>query len=1356
MKIAHKLSEALGIVISDPAYFQELLEQARQARTSRYLNQALQGYTKVIDGINRIRSPNNALKELALQAYLGIGDLCREANNSNEAVQFYQSAIGIGSVPPEVITFVALSYAQQNSATPEAYGVYLQYLSNTKGSSRNNDPVVAFLKQQCEAAEYAPPEKLGNILELGQKISNIEPTLEFAHYGVGLVLAKTDSEQEGLQALLQAEQIDASRATTPYYIGVLHWKRGESQLAEQAFQRSLNINPQQPKVLYALGQLYWRSGDNQKALNLFEECISLDKSYAAAYFGAGVVYEQSGDKQKAIARYEEGLHLNPDWIPGLVRLGIVLAKSQSWQESEDILTRVRQQGETSDEVLFYLALAQANLKQYTNAIDAWEILLKKYPNEPKLINNLAIVYYQKGLESFLASDYRNAASLWEKAAQFGNNIREIIQALYEAYFRLGINRLVTSDGSLDYKEAVFYLDKAQSLGIGDPRAKYYWGIAELLNGNTQVAINLLEPLIQSEPSNIRYRYHLALAYVKEGRAKEAAELLLDQDKLEVRFTPGYQIALGNLAVLQAQWEDAYLAYRKALEKGSDYPPIIDILNQLTTVGARANLLNDTVRLLVPLTQSNRTSDVSKRWLSLAYAHQGDFKTALDYVQSLIQGNDIDQIDRLTVGQIYLRRAAEEVMNNNLLGAAQLVENAVQVYPDLPEANKALLLLKDWQLFSKIQSGSLGIALQVWEDELQNKPFDLRLIHNLAILSYRIASELDKARLNTTDNRVSKLHLTSDDSKEFWYRTIRYWATVLHSTNFFESWREDRQLKAKLTISEEDYESIRESIHEQILQDIRDSASNIREAGLLSESLAHQELELCLAFEMKTARLMEDCIQKISIPGWPEGFACGPLMLEWLNQNPASSKWIERLKSTQFPLVNQSSIKFKYYISPLGRQYFLIDEGKSDQAISELEKMPLNTEINALLAQAFCIRGNQAIEQGNTREALEAFERAKNKGASLTSYEEMICEDVLRFVKDALAEDDEDLDIPIEVLEQTLRIVGKDLEIVSNIAALYAEKARIRYNEDQVEEAVQLIRTALKYGQDDRIKIGARIIISNYGLSISDNDPDRAISLLKEALSYEFDDEVSRVLSMLLFGRALGFARSGNREKAISYMLDVLRYNPDKEEPSPVIARRRLNGVLLKEAAEFADKGDYRRAIDLVKEARQYEDDSDTRQILAVLLYLADRYEEAVQILKYEVQINPSNWELKRNLAQVLMANASQYSRKSQFEPAINLVKKAMNYDNDPDISRALSVLYRNYGVSLAYQERFDEAINQLQQSLYLNDTPETHKVLAQVYVARAYQKVQRSDRWGAQQDLREAIRHDPYNSKYRTLLNNIS
>jgi Tfp pilus assembly protein PilF len=121
-----------------------------------------------------------------------------------------------------------------------------------------------------------------------------------------------------------------------------------------------------------------------------------------------------------------------------------------------------------------------------------------------------------------------------------------------------------------------------------------------------------------------------------------------------------------------------------------------------------------------------------------------------------------------------------------------------------------------------------------------------------------------------------------------------------------------------------------------------------------------------------------------------------------------------------------------------------------------------------------------------------------------------------------------------------------------------------------------------------------------------------------------------------------------------------------------------------------------------------------------------------------------------------MANASQYSRKSQFEPAINSVKQAMNYDNDPDISRALSVLYHNYGVSLADQERFDQAINQLQQSLYLNDTPETHKMLAQVYVARAGQKVQRSDRWGAQQDLREAIRHDPYNSNYQTWLNNIS
>ena len=93
-------------------------------------------------------------------------------------------------------------------------------------------------------------------------------------------------------------------------------------------------------------------------------------------------------------------------------------------------------------------------------------------------------------------------------------------------------------------------------------------------------------------------------------------------------------------------------------------------------------------------------------------------------------------------------------------------------------------------------------------------------------------------------------------------------------------------------------------------------------------------------------------------------------------------------------------------------------------------------------------------------------------------------------------------------------------------------------------------------------------------------------------------------------------------------------------------------LCLNRAAAAAEKKQLGQAVAHAQEARQYVDDSETRRLLAALLFQADRNEESAQLLRYEAKRAPNDRELRENLAHVLYSWAADLAKANRLGQAL--------------------------------------------------------------------------------------------------------
>lgn len=186
------------------------------------------------------------------------------------------------------------------------------------------------------------------------------------------------------------------------------------------------------------GQRLMRAGRRPEAIRLYEEAIALDTAFAGAHLGLAMAYEALAEPGRAVAERLRAIALR-DRLPFFDRT-------------------------------FLLASYSYGGRDYETAIDAYTRLLERYPDDIRVLNNLALIYQD-------TRRFATAESLFTRAAAIDSSVANLYFGIHGTQLLQG--RFRESRGTLDLIRRRFPGNPVLlTIELQDVAAQQHWEEAE--------------------------------------------------------------------------------------------------------------------------------------------------------------------------------------------------------------------------------------------------------------------------------------------------------------------------------------------------------------------------------------------------------------------------------------------------------------------------------------------------------------------------------------------------------------------------------------------------------------------------------------------------------------------------------------------------------------------------------------------------------------------------------------------------------------------------------------------------------------------------------------------------------------
>ena len=139
-----------------------------------------------------------------------------------------------------------------------------------------------------------------------------------------------------------------------------------------------------------------------------------------------------------------------------------------------------------------------------------------------------------------------------------------------------------------------------------------------------------------------------------------------------------------------------------------------------------------------------------------------------------------------------------------------------------------------------------------------------------------------------------------------------------------------------------------------------------------------------------------------------------------------------------------------------------------------------------------------------------------------------------------------------------------------------------------------------------------------------------------------------------------------------------------------------------------EEGNYKKAVDLLNESKQYRDTAETRTNLAVAYLRLNQLDKALEEARFAVEIDP-----KFSGARYVLGNI--YFTKEDYKSALPELEKVLHLAPDFDSTHALGLTY----LHLKQAERAKLLFEEIQTSI-AKDSPELHILFGQAYEKTNY------------------------------------
>ena len=363
------------------------------------------------------------------------------------------------------------------------------WLHSTNGTATAGLPATQydqFLKAQDLLQHSYKEANIAAAVSAFQEVLKADPNFALAQAGVGqayFLQYRNNGDAKLLdmakQATAKALQLDANLASPYITMARMAAMEGQTQLAMQQVQKAITLDPHSAEAYGALAEVYQTDGRTKDALAAAQRAIDLAPDDSRWPVRLGDYLFRAGDLKEAASQFQRGVELSKDNPMAFYDLGVVNMQLGNLGEAD---ANFRESAKLEAYVDTYSALA--NVLELEGKFDDAATLSQKAieldPRNFRAWGNLGSAYLWGGRREQAMQTYHKAIELAQEGLKKSPNDPDLLSQLADYYASSGQG-----------EKSLVYLRKALALSPDDPNINYSAGETYEILGQRAKAIPLI-------------------------------------------------------------------------------------------------------------------------------------------------------------------------------------------------------------------------------------------------------------------------------------------------------------------------------------------------------------------------------------------------------------------------------------------------------------------------------------------------------------------------------------------------------------------------------------------------------------------------------------------------------------------------------------------------------------------------------------------------------------------------------------------------------------------------------------------------------------------------------------------------
>ena len=557
-------------------------------------------------------------------------------------------------------------------------------------------------------------------------------------------------------------------------------------------------------------------------------------------------------------------------------------------------------------------------------------------------------------------------------------------------------------------------------------------------------------------------------------------------------------------------------------------------------------------------QKRSQSPVWQYYLGLVQAEAGNIDDGITLLQELLN-SDLEKGElHGSLTTMLAVRALSQVKEQKYETAINDLSLAAGLEPQNEDIVRSLNLAKGISALTGTgkSTGIQGLSrtINVLKDLQLQQPADFSTAHNLAILSYRLASEAEE---NGKESIADKA----------WKDAISNWALLIYNDGFWREWIARENSLYQIGVTTKEAQRLSRSLEARLLQDFRTYRADYYKADKPDAAARHREYEILFKLEAKTVRAakrIQDELRKYKVH-FALPVACGPLMLQNLNLTDSARELISQ--ASLHNLAGDAVEKLRKCLSPHGRIAVLIEMPLLDQAETELDSLlsqePHDKELKGFMANVLLSLGRHMVSSGQWEQGIDKLEKCLRYAEGDRKCEKALvsaCVDGAKQLSEG--ESKSEIDKAIKILERGINSLPNNRELKEWLARSYAQRGIINANNEKYKAALQDMESALQYDRNNAlVKESIQTIAGNWAVELANAGAiNEAIKLATRYLEYGENLDYRKLLSQLHLNRAVERFNTGDRYGGTDDIQKAFEYDPNNEDIKKILKQLSDRGI----------------------------------------------------------------------------------------------------------------------------------------------------------------------------------------------------